>query len=177
MKLKHLVLPLLVGALASPAFAQDKDFKDFDLDNDALIERSEFVNVFVKNYKDDWDNTDNTGLDDEDFYVSSYGVINADNNTYLDADEWTFGYNYFFSDYLNKDYTLYDTDGDGFIEYVEYHDAIYDNDLFFEWDVDNDGYLDQYELANAVFDNWDINDNYVMNRFEFNNFDNYYLDI
>ena len=175
--MKNLVLLLITGFLATLVFAEYKDFKNFDLDWDGLIEIYEFVDVFGKNYTDDWDNTDDTGLDDEDFYVSTYAMLNADDNTYLDANEWAFGYNYLYGDYLYDDYVLYDTDGDGFIEYTEYYDTLYDSDFYLSWDIDRDGYLDQYELAYAVFDNWDINENYVLNRSEFTSFDLYYLDI
>lgn len=177
MKLKRLILLFFITTLASPIFAQEKDFNDFDLDDDGLVERYEFVDVFVESYTDDWDNTDDNKLDDEDFYTASYSMLNADDNDYIDADEWTFGYDYFYGDYLYDDYALYDSDGDGYVEYVEYYDSLYDSDYFLSWDVDADGYLDQYELAYAVFDNWDISENYVLDRSEFNSFDFYYLDI
>lgn len=174
--MKRLILSLLL-IIPFAAFAQDKDFSDFDKDGDGLIERYEFVDVFTANYVDDWDNTDDAGLDDEDFYFTNYAILNIDNNDYIDVDEWRVGYDYFYGDYLFDDYAMYDADGDGYLEYVEYYDALYDSDYYLSWDVDRDGYLDQYELAYAVFDNWDINDNLVLNRSEFNSFDMYYLDI
>lgn len=176
---KTAVLLLFTCSIIGPVAAQehDKNFEDFDLDSDGLVERNEFVDVFVKNYSADWDNTDDTGLDDEDFYLTNFTMLNKDENEYLDEAEWMFAHDYFNGDYLNEDYTLYDVDGDGYVEYNEYYDALYDSDYFLSWDVDRDGYLDQYELAYAVFDNWDMNDNYVLNRSEFNSFDQYYLDI
>lgn len=175
--MKKLLFALIGLIIPLTFFAQNKTFSDFDKDGDGFIERYEFVDVFTANYVDDWDNTDDAGLDDEDFYTTSYARLNVNDNDYIDPEEWVTGYNYFYGDYLYDDYVLYDTDGDGYVEYAEYYDALYDSDYFMSWDVDNDGYLDQYELAYAVFDNWDVNDNLLLNRSEYNSFDYYYLDI
>jgi len=175
--MKNLILSIFSLIIPFAIIGQNKTFSDFDKDGDGLVERYEFVDVFTNNYVDDWDNTDDAGLDDEDFYNANYEMINIDDNNYIDETEWATSYDYFYGDYLYNDYDLYDTDGDGQLEFIEYYDAIYDSDYFMSWDVDNDGYLDQYELAYAVFDNWDINNNLVLNRSEYNSFDRYYLEI
>lgn len=175
--MKKLQLILITLILPMISFTQPKDFSDFDQDGDGLIERFEFVEVFTENCVDEWDNTDETDLDVDDFYTASYAVINIDDNGYIDVDEWVTGYNYFYGDYLYDDFAMYDIDGDGYIEYAEYYDALYDSEYFMSWDIDNDGFLDKYELANAVFDNWDTNGNFLLNKSEFNMFDHYYLDI
>lgn len=173
MKKLQLILITLIFPIFS--FTQDKDFSDFDEDGDGLIERFEFVDVFTDHYIDQWNNTDD-GLNNEGFYKKSFAVFNVNDDVYIDEDEWATGYTYFYGDYVRDDFDLYDTDGDGFIEYAEYYDAMYDSEYFALWDLDNDGFLTKYELANAIFDNWDINNNALINKSEFKMFDSYYLD-
>lgn len=168
---------LLITILLLPivSFTQTRDFTDFDKDGDGLVERNEFVEVFTKHYVDAWDQTEEGGLDDDDFYATIFAIIDQDDSDDIRADEWNTGFDLFHGDYLYDNLAMYDVNDNGSIEYVEYYDALYDSDYFVSWDVDNDGYLDQYELANAVFENWDLNSNYVINRNEFNILDHYYL--
>ncbi|HET8865995.1 MAG TPA: hypothetical protein VFM80_09895, partial [Gracilimonas sp.] len=97
---------------------------------------------------------------------------------FLSDEEWLTGFNYFYEDYLvYDDMVAVDSDGDGQVEYQEYYDALYESAYFTDIDLDADNYISEYELANYVFDNWDINDTGLINRSEFNQFDEYYLDV
>ena len=157
--------------------AQNKTFQDFDTDGDNKIERHEFQTVFMKNYTNDLDFVDNPGLDDEDFFTMTYAILDSDNNKLLVENEWKFGYDYYFNGYVVNDFWVYDIDGDGYISYAEYMQALSDTDYYMTWDIDRDNYLDEFELANAVFDTWDVNDNGILNQSEFYRFDVYYSDI
>ncbi len=155
--------------------AQNLTFNDFDNDGDNLVEKQEFMDTFTSNYAEDWDNTDNTNLDDEDFYTATYSVVDIDEDDLIDEDEWNWGYNYYYGDYLGDDFDLYDYDD--YISYEEYYDAFDYTDYYATWDVDRDTYLSESELAEGVFESWDVNDNGVIDKNEFNSFDAYYLDI
>lgn len=174
--LKNFLL-LFILLSATGLYSQNMEFKDFDTDNDWWIEKNEFIDKFVKTYSEDWDNTNNTGLDDEDFYLSSFKLIDVNNDNNLDEDEWDFGFDEFFGDHLSGDFAMHDYDDNNYITYEEYFDSLYGSDYFLSWDVDRDTFLSQFELAEAVFNNWDRNNNAVLGRGEFNSMDEYFLDI
>jgi len=161
---------------ASPE-SENLTFGDWDKDSNDLISRSEFVEVFTMNYVDDWNVIDDDHLDDEDFYRVTYSIWDVDNDEMLSEEEWQYGYDYYYGDYILDDYVAIDTDGDGFIEYQEYYDVLYPTEYYMVWDVDEDTYLSELELARLVFNNWDINDNNFLELDEYQNFDSYYLDI
>lgn len=163
--------------MAASPVSESLTFKDWDKDGNDLISRSEFVEVFTKNYVDDWNVIDDEYLDDEDFYHVTYAMWDVDNDNLLSKEEWQYGYDYYYGDYILDDYVAIDTDGDGFIEYQEYYDVLYPTQYYTVWDVDEDTYLSELELARLVFNNWDINDNNFLELDEYQKFDSYYLDI
>lgn len=175
--LKLCMLGLMIFTGTSLFAQKDLDFSDFDKDNDWWIEKHEFLQKFTDVYSEDWDNTNDTGLDDEDFYLSTFRLIDRDNDDFLNEEEWVFGYDHFFGDYLDSDFAVIDYDEDNSITYQEYFDALYDSDYFLNWDVDRDTFLNEYELAEAVFRSWDRNNNRLLGRGEFNSMDEYFLDL
>lgn len=176
-KITFIVTGMLI-VLSSGKFVQDDlVFEDWDKNGDGLITRSEFVDMFTANYVDDWNVVDDAHLDDEDFYRTSYHIWDEDKDTLLNEQEWMLGYDYYYGDYILDDYEGIDADGDGYIEYTEYYDALRGNDYYPEWDVDEDMYLNEHELARMVFNNWDYDDSNFIEKDEYEEFDTFYLDI
>lgn len=172
------VLTVLIVGVTSSLNAQMTSFEDWDMDSDGLIERHEFTDKFVDEYFDAWDPENERGIIEEGFFRESFAGLDTDNDNMLSDEEWLIGYNYFYEDYLvYDDMAIVDSDGDGVIEYVEYYDALYETEYFTDIDLDSDNYISEYELANFVFENWDINDSGLINRSEFNQFDEYYIDV
>lgn len=169
-----LVFTLFMGL---SAFAQNLTYDDFDVDDNSVIDKQEFSKVFRAFYWDDWNNVDDPGLDDEDFYTVTYTFIDANHDERLALEEWKNGYTYYYGSYLKNDYTIYDLNHDGYITYNEYVAAVNSTDYYVVIDVDHDAYLSEAELANYVFESWDADDNKMMNRDEFLKLDAYYTDI
>ncbi len=152
-------------------------FSDWDSNGDALISRSEFVDRFTENYVNDWDIINDDHLDDEDFFNASFTIWDDDSDEQLSEQEWLYGYDYFYGDYVSDEFVSVDVDGDGFIEYTEYYDVLSPTTIYTDWDVDGDNYLNEYELARMVFNNWDYDNSNFIEIDEYNDFDFYYLDI
>lgn len=170
---------LLTTIILMSGFAQKSNlvFKDFDINGDGKISRSEFLDVFSAQYQNDLDYVDDKHLDDEDFYKFTYGMWDTDNDEYITQKEWLKGYDYYYGDIIVRDFNAVDVDGDGRIEYTEYHKVLDDGDLYSYWDLDDDSFLNQFELARSVFNRWDTDNSNFLEIGEYNAFDNYYDDI
>lgn len=178
MRLKNLVSPLVIAFIALFAFAcESLDFGDFDVNNNNMIEKSEFRTYFIDNYSGDLKRTSDMGWDDESFYTTTYIVLDRDRNDQLIKDEWMHGYDYYYGDYLTNDFIVYDLNHDGYLSRSEYLDALTPTTYFVTWDVDQNKYLSDMEFADAVFANWDTDDNGTLDKAEFDRFDRAYTDI
>lgn len=176
--MKYIFLFVIGIFFSSTATAQNSSFEDWDEDSDGLIERNEFTDIFVDDYFQAWEPENEAGLIEEGFFRESFAGLDSDNDNFLSDEEWIIGYNYFYEDYLvYDDMAAVDSDDDGEIEYQEFYDALYETEYFTDIDLDEDNYISEYELANYVFENWDTNDSGLINRSEYNQFDDYYLDV
>ncbi len=167
--------------LAFAGFACEReavlDFQDFDKNEDKVITEDEFSDVFAANYYEDWNSEDDEYLDDEDFYNKTYQMWDTDDNNRLSKEEWTFGYDNYFGDYVVTDYSAIDVDQDGFIEYNEFNNEMYGGKFYPSWDLDKSMDLNEEELSQGVFKHWDLDNNGTIENDEFNKFDTYFLDI
>ncbi|MDZ7756839.1 hypothetical protein [Rhodohalobacter sp.] len=176
--MKTLLLTAIFLIGMSPGLnAQNVSFSDFNDDGNENIDMQEFKDTFTAYFMDDWDNTDNAGLDDEDFYLFTYDMIDTDDDDLINSAEWDVGYDYYYGEVLEDDLVVYDLDGDGYISYMEYNTAVVDTDYYATLDVDADTFLDQEELAESVFNTWDTNEDMELSKGEFINFDLYYGDV
>lgn len=178
MKTLKLILSIFLVFFATSLFAQ-QDFDNWDKDDDDRIEKEEFTDVFVDEYYSAWaEGAEPAGIVEEGFFRESFAGLDTDNDNMLSDEEWLVGYNYFYEDYLvNEEIGFIDTDDNGMIDYDEYYEVIYDTDYFTDVDLDSDNYISEYELAEYVFDNWDVDDNGVLSKYEWNSFKIYYLDV
>ena len=162
----------------SESFSQDLSFQDWDEDGDGLIEKFEFTQKFVDEYYSAWEGAQKEGIIEEGFFRETYAGLDTDNDNMLSDEEWLVGYNYFFDEYLvSKDVDLVDYNEDGTVDFDEYYDALYSTNYFTDIDLDADNYISEYELAEYVFENWDVDENGLISRSEYNRFDAYYLDV
>lgn len=177
-------LKTLIGCVTLSAFllscgskSNDLTFEDFDRDGDEWVQKDEFKETFTENYAEDLNLTDDPGLDDEDFYRTTYYFIDINRDNMLSMDEWLHGYTYYYGDYLVEDFAIYDLNRDNLISYQEYYDGLYPTEFFHTWDRDYNSFLSDKELAEKVFESWDANNNGLMSEFEYQRFDEYYTDI
>jgi hypothetical protein len=152
-------------------------FEDWDENGNGLISRSEFVEVFKIHFVDDWDVADDGYFDDEDIFKGSFRMWDEDDDKLISEDEWMQAYEYYYGDYVVDEYAVLDSDGDGYLEYTEFHDALVGTDFITVWDVSKDKMYNEYELARMIFNNWDHDDTNFIEKDEYEDFDNFYLDI
>ncbi|MFW5820949.1 MAG: hypothetical protein ACOCWA_06645 [Bacteroidota bacterium] len=63
------------------------------------------------------------------------------------------------------------------IFYSGIRDILEGTDFYSDWDVDEDKNLSEYELARMLFIKWDSDDSNFIEKDEYQEFDQYYLDI
>jgi Ca2+-binding EF-hand superfamily protein len=173
----YFVITISMVLMSSCRKTENLKFEDWDKDHSSVIEKDEFRQVFTKYYYKDWNKSEDPYLDDEDFYSSVYRIWDLDNDDYMSEEEWVRGYEYYYGDYVVLEYMDVDIDNDGFIDYDEYYGSLADTDFFMTWDANKDNYLDEEELANGVFEVWDRDDSGVIEKDEYEEFDDYYLEI
>ena len=176
MKTNTIIIFFIIALSFSCNRNEELTFGDFDKNGNDQIERKEFVDVFVKNYYDDWNNKNNEYLDDEDFYMSTYALWDENNDELLSKEEWSTGYDHYYGQYINDDFEKLDKNTDGYIDHNEFLNAVARTDIFVDWDIDASKYINEKELAVGVFENWDLDNSNSLERKEFEQFEKYYLD-
>ena len=174
--IKILSAAVAIAMISSFQPGEGLGFSDWDLNGDQLISRSEFTGVFKKHYVDDWNVVDDDYLDDEDFYLVNYRIWDLNKDELMTKEEWLMGYDHHYGDYIVDDFVAHDVDGDGYIEYAEFRDALMNTEYYVVWDIDADTYLSEDELATAVFNSWDIDNSSFIEKDEYKIFDAYYRD-
>lgn len=100
--------------------------------------------------------SDKDGMLEEPEYVQySYKVIDYNQDTKVDQDEWKYYTQVWYQPYENvkpdttRTFVTYDVNGDGFIDVAEYQKS-YDKNLYTAWDVDHDGMIEPSEYNTTV---------------------------
>lgn len=170
-KMRKTIFCLVLTIISSSVvIAQGTEFMTWDTNMDGTISKFEFRNEFMKEYFADWDMNDDKYLDDEDFYRTTYLILDDDNDNLLSIDKWTFGYEHFYHDYITNDFVLYDLDKDNFLTYDEFRPVLMDTDYYVAYDIDENSYISEYELATKVFQTWDFDDSGTLSKSEFETF-------
>lgn len=175
--LKYLLNILFAATVVSLA-AQNKQkvtFKEWDMNRDNMISRSEFFNEFTEKYYGSWDMDDNNYLQNDEFYKKTYTFWDVDQDGVLDDTEWYRAFDYFFGDHVMIDFNAADFNDNGQVGYDEYFDMLENTDFYVSFDVNNDGVLKEFELARGIFNYWDLDNSRFIEYDEYTKFDNTYL--
>lgn len=175
--IKTILYFTIIWILNSFLAAQNIEFIEWDTNRDGTIEEIEFRNGFMAEYFYDWDRNNDGILDIEDFFRSSYLILDENNDNLLSLREWKFGVNYFYYDYITDEFTQYDLDDNNFLTYDEYYSVISITDYFNAFDADKNSYISEYELTKYVFEMWDYDDSGDLSEEEYDFFETYYLGI
>ncbi len=176
-KIKNSIIFFFTMMFTSILYAQDieVDFYEWDSNNNELISRSEFNEHFTSTFETNWRLNEQGAVSGDDLYPATYQIWDVDGDQMLSEDEWLYGYDFNFGDYVLDDYNAVDTDKDGFVDYVEFYETMQETDYQAMYDVDGDNTISRYELSRAIFNSWDYDDSNFIEKDEFDRFKNYYL--
>lgn len=151
---------------SAAAFAQD--FAMYDTNDDGMWDENEFNESFTEDNFDTWDSDVNGFIEDDEFYDSTFGVMDDNNNFGIDENEWNNGVNDMFADYADTDdFGTFDTDNDGIVDNDEWNVGFGDSNWFNDYDKDKSGSVDNEELNDGVFDDWDNNNDSLLDENEY----------
>lgn len=168
-------LSLLLFMMTTVNLAPDTSFNEWDKDGSDRVSIDEFQSRFIENYYSDWNVNDDEYLDDEDFYLMTFRILDTNDDEMLAPSEAKWGYDYLYGDYVDYEVTVRE-DSEEEMDFENFYDLVYDTDYFSDYDADSDTYLSEAELANSIFETWDIDGNGYLSRNEFNTFHELFLE-
>ena len=164
---KSLILGGMLLFLAGSAqTTKNDDFKKCDKNGDKKISKTEFSDRYSS---DDKGNKD-VQYDEDKFYESSYGLWDADKDNRLSEGEWKNGFDASYGYYIGDEFSKYDVNQNGYIEFEEYQRALFNSDYYSSWDVNRDNSVDQKEYSDMVFQSVDKNDDNYIDEDEYNEY-------
>lgn len=153
---------MTAAVAVAPALAQDFDWNwpDWDIDQDAYVDRDEFGAGYAQTgYFDHYDADADGLLDETEVATATYGMMDLDDDGVLTVDEWdTWVDTRLGEAAVDLDVDAWDQDGDGIITRDEFDDTAIATSLYADYDADTDGYYGRDEFGNAIFDLTDAND-------------------
>lgn len=173
MKRSALFFSFLI-VLSSSFLSCATGFADYDRNDDSLWELDEFGAAYNEDWTT-WDSDADGYLDDNEFYDTSYGWVDEDDDGLIDEKEWNNGYNNLYGDYGTVgDFGEYDLNDDDYLDENEWSAGWGDSDWFNDYDANDDELVDNNEWDEGIFDTWDDNDDGFWNDDEFDTFSTYY---
>lgn len=154
-------------------FEDDLGFNEFDANNDDFWDVNEF-NEANEDWFDEWDINDDGVFDDEEFYTTTMGNADLNNDKRISQDEWNEGYNNIYGDYAGEnDFNAWDANNDNFIDDNEWNTGFGDSNWFSTYDGDADGTITDVEWNEGFFNDWDLNDDGMLDENEYNSYNRY----
>ena len=148
-------------------------FGEYDNNDDGFWDEDEFGS----SYEDDWSTWDadgDGGLNDDEFYDTTYGFADTNNDEGLDESEWSEGYNNLYGDYGNEeDFAEYDTNDDNILDENEWNEGWGDSDWFNDYDANDDELVDDTEWNDGFFGNWDEDNDGMWSEDEYDTYSTY----
>lgn len=116
---------------------------------------------------------DDNLLDEEEFTAGFYDTFDLNKDGRISQEEWNRVQSDFGID-TAADWQAWDTDGDGFIERVEFDADFAGMGRYGAWDTEDDNRLTEREYTDGVFTIWDKNGDNYLDETEFISHSTYY---
>lgn len=97
--------------------------------------------------------------------VVMFMIVDTDNNSYISEAEWE-SFNSDFS-FRNQSWAQWDENSDGNLELRELHNGLSNLNIFTDWDSNQDELFDTKEIADGIFNLWDLNNDGLLSKDEY----------
>ncbi|RDV13663.1 hypothetical protein DXT99_17980 [Pontibacter diazotrophicus] len=133
---------------------------------DTLIEE-EIDTTLMTSYYKAWDVDGDGFLSEEEFTSGFYQIWDLNKDGRVSTGEWTTVTSNYTYNIDARDWQPWDTDGDGFIERVEFDAVFPRTGLYGTWDTDGDGLIEEREYISGSFNLWDTDGDEVLDKAEY----------
>ncbi|MEF2553452.1 PRC-barrel domain-containing protein [Aurantimonas sp. A2-1-M11] len=165
-------IALIFATSAAPALAQTTyTFADIDADGNLELSSTEFARVAQDNFGR-WDANADQRIDEDEFYVGTYHIWDADNDGVLTSEEYTAGWDGWLVDEERVTYASLDADTDGVVSEDEFGAGLGNTSAFGTWDTAGDGFLDEEEFSTGLYNVYDIDNDNIIAQSEYADFNN-----
>ena len=167
MRNQLLVAAGLASVMVTAQAATQIEISDWDSNADGHISHSEWnQHCPASNIYSNWD-TDNDGLiDDDEYSTGLFRHWDENDNGVLEENEWSRANDNWFNDY-SVEYSAWDSDGDGFLEYREFDAGLGKTSYYADWDVNNTLFIEKSDFCQSLFNQADADDDDRINVGEF----------
>lgn len=166
------IMNLIEGLLKKTitVYTEYDPFSYYDNNNDEFLDFSEASLTYPNNFTSIWDTDNNSSLDLDEFYYTTF--INTDVNIDLtiDQEEWEEGFNSMFNNWAEDKFTEYDESKNNFLSQEEWNNIFMDSLWFEAYDTDDNDLVTQEELNLGLLSDWDLNNDLQIDEEEFNNY-------
>lgn len=154
-------------------FDDNLGFNEFDANNDDFWDINEF-NEANNDWFDEWDLDDDGAFNDEEFYATTMGNTDINNDRRISQEEWNEGQRNMFGNYAEEnDFDAWDVNDDNFIDDNEWNTGFGESNWFSTYDGDADGTITDVEWNEGFFNEWDLNDDGMLDENEYNSYYTY----
>ena len=132
-----------------------------------------FYSTFASNnYYEEWDLNNDNLLDVTEYNAGFYDTWDVNNDNRLDQNEWNTALNDFGLE--NETWSDWDTNADGILDNNEFGVGFADTGWFSNWDLDRNNMLEEREYTDGLFRQWDRNRDNMLDDNEFGFYNTYF---
>ncbi len=148
-------------------------FSDFDTNEDGFLDADEIGDTYQNDFTT-WDVDADGGLNEDEFYATTFGNTDVDNDDLISEDEWNQGYASMYGNYSeDTDFATFDTDADGSLSSEEWRTGFGESTWFTTYDADADTSLTEDEWNTGIFNDWDTDADGMISEDEYNTYSPY----
>lgn len=142
-------------------------FNEFDTNADGTLDRDEVAGTYVNDFAT-WDADGDGSLNEDEFFNTTFGNTDVDDDEFINEDEWNAGYTGMYGNYAgDTDFATWDADADGNLDYDEWNTGFAESPWFTTYDADSDATITEDEWNEGLYTDWDADNDDTINLEEY----------
>ena len=171
MKVSSILFCLAVSVTACTTQTNTEGDADGDNTEEEILDNNAFRSSFSTSpYYRQWNADNDKVVDRGEFAQGFFRTIDKDGDNALSKEEWQTAQEAYFGSESMADYQtldVWDQNGDQQVQAEEFGQVLDQTDYYSEWDEDGSDQLEEAEIADGVFTMWDTDGNGVIEAEEY----------
>ena len=151
-------------------YAEDEgtmSFADFDTNADGTLDADEIQATYQNNFTE-WDADEDGFLNSEEFYNTTFGNTDADDDDAISEEEWNAGFAGMYGAWSDDDFATFDADASGDLSRDEWNAVFAESEWFTTYDADASTSISEDEWNAGLFADWDTDASGTIDEDEYN---------